>query len=235
MKAVARNAVPLVFFLLCSFNGLNAQISDHTFVLEHIQSDSLFQSSQRIHVLTLKENWEKHVKLGIFQPTQGLSKTSEIASTKDAVAAVNGSFFNRKAGTGVVYLESEGVPLAQTISGDLDFLQNGAIRITHSGEIHIGEAHPDLFYQNSTEEAFVLVSGPLLLQNGEAIALENHAFVTNRHPRTCICQTPSELKFVVVDGRSSVAHGMRLPELQKFLLEMGCVDALNLDGGGSST
>ena len=232
------NAFTLLLLLLCFllvFQGLHAQSGHHSIDIEHIQSDSLFQSSQRIHVLTLKGNWRKHMNIGIFQPKQGLSKTSEIGLANDAVAAINGSFFNRKSGTGVVYLESEGVPLAQTVSGDLDFLQNGAIRITHSGEIHISEAQQDVFYRNSSKEAFVLVSGPLLLKKGKAEVLENHPFVTNRHPRTCICQTPSELKFIVVDGRSTVAHGMCLSELQKFLMGIGCVDALNLDGGGSST
>ena len=41
---------------------------------------------------------------------------------------------------------------------------------------------------------------------------------------------------VTVDGRQP-AHsvGMNLPELAQFLLEMGALEAMNLDGGGSTT
>lgn len=39
-----------------------------------------------------------------------------------------------------------------------------------------------------------------------------------------------------VDGRQpSVSVGMTLSELTRYLLDLGCTEALNLDGGGSST
>lgn len=41
--------------------------------------------------------------------------------------------------------------------------------------------------------------------------------------------------FVVVDGRSSKSQGATMDEIQKIMLWLGCTDALNLDGGGSST
>jgi len=40
---------------------------------------------------------------------------------------------------------------------------------------------------------------------------------------------------VVVDGRSSKSRGMTLLLLALYLKQRGCVTALNLDGGGSST
>ena len=39
----------------------------------------------------------------------------------------------------------------------------------------------------------------------------------------------------VVDGRSFQSYGMTIPELTQFLQELGAVDALNLDGGGSAS
>ncbi len=41
--------------------------------------------------------------------------------------------------------------------------------------------------------------------------------------------------FAVVDGRSSASVGMTLVELQHYLSRLGLVNAINLDGGGSST
>ena len=57
-----------------------------------------------------------------------------------------------------------------------------------------------------------------------------------RHPRTAAGIDREGLLFlVVVDGRSLVrGPGPTLEELARILLDLGCVDALNLDGGGSS-
>ena len=41
--------------------------------------------------------------------------------------------------------------------------------------------------------------------------------------------------FVAIDGRSKSAEGMSLNEAQKYLVSLGCVNAINLDGGGSTT
>ncbi len=44
-----------------------------------------------------------------------------------------------------------------------------------------------------------------------------------------------EIIILVADGRHDEAVGLTLRELAKVLLDLGCVDAVNLDGGGSST
>jgi hypothetical protein len=58
-----------------------------------------------------------------------------------------------------------------------------------------------------------------------------------RHPRTAvgISRDAKTLYLVVVDGRQANSVGMTLNELADFLLQLGVHDALNLDGGGSST
>ncbi|MDR2421518.1 MAG: phosphodiester glycosidase family protein [Oscillospiraceae bacterium] len=60
--------------------------------------------------------------------------------------------------------------------------------------------------------------------------------LSQRNPRTAIGVTASgEIVVCVVDGRDSVyANGVTLSELADEMLAQGCVDAVNLDGGGSS-
>ena len=60
-------------------------------------------------------------------------------------------------------------------------------------------------------------------------------FTHMRHPRTCVGITGESIIFITVDGRTDEAAGMSLPELQAFLLSLGCLEAINLDGGGSTT
>lgn len=57
-----------------------------------------------------------------------------------------------------------------------------------------------------------------------------------RHPRTAIGVTDGgEIVIVVVDGRSKYSTGASLNELAWIMRRLGCVNAINLDGGGSST
>ena len=62
-------------------------------------------------------------------------------------------------------------------------------------------------------------------------------FVTARHPRTFVAfnDDTSKLVFGTVDGRQSGSRGMNLLELAQLLLQRGYSEAINLDGGGSTT
>ncbi len=87
----------------------------------------------------------------------------------------------------------------------------------------------------------VLGGGPRILRDGR-IAVEreggstNSTFASTRHPRTAVGFNGSRLYLLVVDGRQPFySVGMSLPELAAAMQSLGCTDALNLDGGGSTT
>jgi exopolysaccharide biosynthesis protein len=89
---------------------------------------------------------------------------------------------------------------------------------------------------------FIVGGMPELFLNRRVIFESNsekmrEGFDTERHPRTAIGLRPDGTwVFVIVDGRQpELSVGMSLKELTQVLLSLGCVDALNLDGGGSST
>lgn len=64
----------------------------------------------------------------------------------------------------------------------------------------------------------------------------SRSFVETRHPRTAVARLKDgKFLLITVDGRSESSGGLGLYDLAKFLLELGAVDALNLDGGGSTT
>jgi hypothetical protein len=87
-----------------------------------------------------------------------------------------------------------------------------------------------------------LGAGPLLLAGGRR-ALDparesiSRVFTEARHPRTAVAaRVDGSLLFVTVDGRAPDSSvGMTLAELTDFLLSLGASDAVNLDGGGSTT
>lgn len=83
--------------------------------------------------------------------------------------------------------------------------------------------------------------GPVLLQNGEIKITNNEErkfggkAINNHEPRTAIGYTKdNKLVILVCEGRSKTAAGQTLTQLAQVLKDIGCVEALNLDGGGSS-
>jgi hypothetical protein len=81
---------------------------------------------------------------------------------------------------------------------------------------------------------FMVGGSHVLIQDGELGELSSH--LSGRHPRTAVgIDEEGFVYFVVADGRSRVSVGMTLVELQQYLSQLGLVNAINLDGGGSST
>ncbi len=81
--------------------------------------------------------------------------------------------------------------------------------------------------------------GPRLLAGGQFVGGEGFrpSFVNRRHPRTAIGRLEDGRIVLVVLGGRQPYHslGMTLAELAGTLRRLGVTDALNLDGGGSTT
>jgi exopolysaccharide biosynthesis protein len=92
------------------------------------------------------------------------------------------------------------------------------------------------------QAANIIGGGPQLIKNGR-VEITNAAekilpsFVSDGHPRTAIAKLKSgQILLVTVDGRQpGESIGMSLTMLADLLLEFGAVEAINLDGGGSTT
>jgi len=86
----------------------------------------------------------------------------------------------------------------------------------------------------------VLGAGPMLVKDGIVyLTTKTEGFGSDvaggRAPRTAIGITKDrQILMVVVDGRHASSTGMTLLELALFMQELGAVEAMNLDGGGSS-
>lgn len=84
--------------------------------------------------------------------------------------------------------------------------------------------------------------GPVLVQQGVIRVTNNEEnmfpgkAISDRHPRTAMGYTADgKLVVLAVQGRMpGIAEGVTLVQLAEMLISLGCVEALNLDGGGSS-
>ena len=76
----------------------------------------------------------------------------------------------------------------------------------------------------------------LLIFDKKIEKLDATSFTRARHPRTAIgIKADGKIILLTVDGRQANSAGMSLPELTSTMRWLGCVSALNLDGGGSTT
>ena len=100
----------------------------------------------------------------------------------------------------------------------------------------------DGFEQPWLEMDYILGGTPVLIRGGTLLTdftseKVSQSFVETRHPRTAVgVRADGWWVVLVVDGRRpNLSVGMTVKELGEYLLSLGCLDALNLDGGGSST
>ncbi|MEN8186957.1 MAG: phosphodiester glycosidase family protein [Bacteroidota bacterium] len=231
----------LILNLGCKSNKLPLQkTSDTSFEHTQIVTDSLYQSKQQINIIKLQSNPDDNYEIDFGYSNSALKTTSYFGKSEDALAAINGNFFNMDEGGSVSYLEINDSIINPSLDPDLkwgitDSIINGAIIIYKDEKVDIHPKRSGEFYYNSKKEKAVMFTGPLLIQNAKKSNLFDSKFVSDRHPRTCLCKTEESILFVTIDGRSANAQGMNLYELQDFLLNIGCLDAINLDGGGSTT
>ena len=83
-------------------------------------------------------------------------------------------------------------------------------------------------------------AGPVLITDGKIkITLDDEVFfdseIPNIHPRTAAGYTSDgKLILLVADGRQLASRGVYLEELAVMMKDLNCVEAINLDGGGST-
>jgi exopolysaccharide biosynthesis protein len=84
--------------------------------------------------------------------------------------------------------------------------------------------------------------GPVLMHHGEIRITNNEEYkfinnaIADKHPRTAMGYTrDNKLIILVVEGRHpGIAEGATLIQQAQLFKDLGCCEALNLDGGGSS-
>ena len=163
--------------------------------------------------------------------------TSALCLGCDAFAGINGSYFNMQELTPVTFVKDDGFVTGTTTAGEV-FRTNGAV-VLNPEEIRIEASDTTDVFDQDWE---VLASGPVLVDEGVSATYGEDTpgwkgFYGKRHPRSLIGKDAAGgVWLVVVDGRfPGEAEGMTIAELTALAGRLGLVEALNLDGGGSST
>ncbi|MEE0944007.1 MAG: S-layer homology domain-containing protein [Clostridia bacterium] len=134
--------------------------------------------------------------------------------------------------TGGVELKEGEMVLTVNVNGSYEYHRNLMNALNEGDTIKIScTAEGDERWLNA-QEAIASV-GETLISAGEI----NSSLPTGAAPRTAVGITgEGEIVFYVIDGRQKgLSYGVQLKTLAKRMKELGCVDAINLDGGGSTS
>lgn len=224
----------------------------------HFTQDELFNGNQFISVVQISPNAKK-VKLALAY-SDSLQTTSALARMHHALAAINGSFFKMRGpdpdhtptvkglpklepskidrNRSIVYLKVADSLISPNIFAK-DSLrrrhQQGVIAIKRGKLSILSTAPANLSWEPRLNAEDIIATGPVMLLEGKDQPIPNDAFCNDRHPRTAVGKkADGTIILFVVDGRFSESVGMSILELQRAMRWLGCREAINLDGGGST-
>lgn len=164
------------------------------------------------------------------QNKYGNPDSEEYIPNYSVIAGINADGFNMNTGEPMGLLIMNGVKY-HTVSG------SGFFAITKDGEAILGTTSEWNALDESTIQEAVGGFGTILVRNGKVAVTATGNYYENRNPRTAVGITKSgKVVFMVLDGRQEPdSCGGSMEEIAQIMLEAGCVDAINLDGGGSTT
>ncbi len=155
---------------------------------------------------------------------------SAMAEEYNAIFAINADFASHYS-TGYVIKNGQILRSSTSSRSDIVLYEDGTV---------------SSFAESSTSVESVLADGawqlwsfgPVLINDGTSVASVNDGIDRDRvnNPRTAFGMVDAlHYMFVVVDGRTTISSGVDIEELASIMQQLGCTEAYNLDGGGSST
>ncbi|KXU06049.1 hypothetical protein SGADD03_01565 [Streptococcus gallolyticus] len=180
-----------------------------------------------------------YLKTALAQDTFGTNiteTTSSIASSKNAIFAINGDYYGANTSgyvikNGVIYRSTN----RQSDYDDLAIYSDGSF-----GTFNESDTTAQELLDSGVVNTFAF--GPTLVSNGQIAVSESEEVgqAMAENPRTAIGIIETDdgsLHYIVIvsDGRTDESAGLTLYEMAELMQSYGVTTAYNLDGGGSST
>ncbi|CAI6086539.1 phosphodiester glycosidase family protein [Cohnella sp. JJ-181] len=189
----------------------------------------------------------------VIKATVAEQAATTVISGKRVVAGVNGEFYTEQGPEGYMIKDGSSIINGVRVPGvdGKTYPFHGFFGIKTDGTAVIGnyaadwEAVKNDLYQASGGQYQVVKNGAA--QSFQGLVISNPADpnydeqtyyrYNERHPRTAVgIRADGDVFFVVADGRdANDATGFYIEELGLYMKELGAYQALNMDGGGSST
>ena len=164
------------------------------------------------------------------QNKYGNPESDKYIENFNVIASINGDGYNMGTGEPGGLLVMDGTEYHGPS-------KNGFFGITKDGKAVIGTTDEyNSIYKGQLKEAIGGFGTPLI-KDGEIAITATSNYYTNRASRTAVGITRTgKVVFMVLDGRQEpISCGGSMIEIAQIMFEAGCVNAINLDGGGSTT
>ena len=203
----------------------------------HFTGDSkIFDSDQYVAIVEIDQKKAKG-RFALADNPGKITRTSRFATDSSAVVALNGTFYNmRPPYNSVCYFKKNGTVVYDKV-GSMAQRENGAVVIDAKGVISVeaaGDRNADWVVSHTAPS--LMCSGPVLMSDGKDAFLVKNSFNRTRHPRSAVATIKNKTYLITVDGRAKGnSAGVSLWEFTKIMHYIGVDDAINVDGGGSTT
>lgn len=232
---------------------LGRKIVEHSGFIGHYFADSTYTLNSGVTVLELKglSSTGLATQIFLFEIDLNLSHLNIVASAPNdddsrfamqpmsqqvmahdkegrrVLGAVNGDFFDMKNGTPRGIFHRQG----RAVKSDIIDPTRTFFAITKDKKAIIGSYNDYATYKNEIQEAVggwtpLITDGFVMPQTSDVL-----------EPRTCVGVTADNTVYLmVVDGRNFwYSNGMSFQDMARVMKSLGVQNAINLDGGGSST
>ncbi len=161
-----------------------------------------------------------------MQTVRDQAAAAESKRGYNVVGGVNGDFYNMQTGapTGVLVMEGNKYYNGNGVEPYFAILKDGKAVIRNANESTA-----------DVKEAIGL--NCIIVKDGKNIVKGTSSYETTNQPRTAVgIKADGSVILLTVDGRQAPASaGVTYSELANLMMSLGCVQAANLDGGGSAT
>ncbi len=238
-------------------NGLPSQVSDPARIAvggasaggtnwgeypDGIRVDTVQAAHYTAHVMIVRDPSSVYLSCangGHFSLNRPGASVADQVRTEDAIAGIN---------AGTVYYdpatrqENKNMPSGMVISGSEVVWSTGTPRNGASGFVGFSEDDILIVAETMTQELARELDirdgcqfGPVLIMDGKANTGIYNAS-SGYNARTCIGQrADGTVVFLCIDGPREDSYGGTIQDCIDLLLEYGCVNACNLEGGVYST
>ncbi len=212
--------------------------------LRKCEKVNIFNYPQCISIIEVDTAVAK-VDFKIDYSNAGFHPVSVFGRRNKAIAAINGTYFMTTGASMYTpwhFIKIDGKKISSTVTNEFSTRATGVFTVT-DGKADISFWNQDKEATEAGNASYALVCGPLLLDDGQDSEIwqpdptntSGLSFI-GTNPRSCVGMTgDGRVMIMTIDGRQpGRAYGMTMNQLQFFARQLGCTDAMNLDGGGSS-
>lgn len=242
---VSNDLVPIDISSLNFTKGQNyfTQINETQIRFEHLESEIKLSINKQIFDISGINRERKSEEIIVYTPE--FNKTTLTDQNGLEVIVVNGKIKEILEGKGSTEIPSNGFIVSASGAKREELYKKVKLKNKASVENNIFY-YPTINGEKSkfksTVQAEDITNGvPQLIKDGKIEITwqeekSSKEFVDTKHPRTAVAKLKDgKFLMVTVDGRSEASGGIGLQNLAAILLELGAIDAMNLDGGGSTT